>query len=279
VGVVQFHFPLPDSLTDDLTFALTLDGVATAPPPPPPPLRSPEAQKVIDRMTNLTPQEEDAIADFVDLQVTRGIWSDFIDFWHFGLSDQQDRRTGWVAAGPVTIQGPFTYLGNIGVYLGATTFIDTTYSGVDIYVGQECTIGAVCSTSYTGTGNWDPWGARGADDHYMRWRGTDTVDVQTVLSNVTGGRINGVLDLSNLEMAAASRNATQKTTRVNGVEVTVADTFGTNVNTSTIHINGTNNGGSTNPRDSRYSAFFIIGKKVNMQVLEFDIQLLTNDLA
>lgn len=57
---------------------------------------SPEAQAVINRMTGLTTDEENAIAAFVDAEVLNTNWALIDEFWCFGLVTEANALTGWL---------------------------------------------------------------------------------------------------------------------------------------------------------------------------------------
>lgn len=56
---------------------------------------SPEAQAVIDRMTGLTGNEQNAIATFVDAEVLNGNWDLIDDYFCFALTSEANSLTGF----------------------------------------------------------------------------------------------------------------------------------------------------------------------------------------
>lgn len=68
---------------------------------------SPEAQAVLDRMSNLTPQETAAVVRFVNAMAAGLLWGLVDDCWAPPLTDPQDALTGFVT-------NPFGWLTNIG---------------------------------------------------------------------------------------------------------------------------------------------------------------------
>jgi len=144
---------------------------------------STKAQKVIDRMSNLTKAEKDSIAKFVDTLDGRGDWDVLEEVYCYALNET-DSLTGWVSrTGSIDNPGNWNHSNTRGWATTSTSQVNPIRTGFTPTQIWDATdhfgaIGVwVTDYSYTGTSNWDIFGVNDSGiEFYTRYRGSDTED-------------------------------------------------------------------------------------------------------
>ncbi len=209
-------------------------------------MASPEAQAVIDRMTNPTGSEIAAIEFMVDLWVSRGWWANIVEVYSYGFETATNRRQGWVSH-TSTLQGSEAYLGVTGIHLNPNNHIATAVFPSEMYSNNETCLSLFMSTTEAGGNNFDFWGASdGTSEYYLRWRGAQA-DVQLILGTDFGVRMalpggpGGFYTT-----VAGSRDATNKYIKVGANTLVTTDTLPIDSTCPfEIFLNGRNNSGAS----------------------------------
>jgi hypothetical protein len=232
---------------------------------------SPEAQAVLNRMTNLSVTEENAIIAFVDSMHSRGDWSNVIECYCYALN-QIDSLTGWKTyTGSIDKPGLWTHSNTRGYVTASTDTVNPIRTGVvpsDHWSASandhDGSMGVwVTDNSYTGTSNQDFFGINESGvEMYLRHRGSDTNDVNCLFFGTTySSRPNINQGDMKDDFFGIGRRPTDEQFMSKGLaEPTVSTIAFESVPTIETFVNARNNSGT--PQNSRPTgyAFFIAFK-------------------
>jgi hypothetical protein len=277
IGIVQDH----DLATTDLQSAAQVQSGAVDHPSAG---YSEDAQAVIDLMDSVSTPEMDAIAAFVDSQVTSGNWAKIDEFFCLALnSTVDDWLTGWKGLSIATNNGA-THGAN-GASFTSGQYIDsglhrsnTAQMFADL---PNQLMGVYChSFDYTGTGISYLCGNYAVRGTYLCHPGSGTQEIQGVATNSNTSLVAFARNQADVggHFYAIDGNANDPLLFMDGVSQTRTKTTTTSTapfNDTTFYIGTRNQNGTANTVYDKTITSFVVGTAAGFDHANFYTHLMT----